>query len=367
MHAKLLAGLVLAGLGAGLNAQQYDASGNPPLGTGGGSTRSPGSSLSTITGPTFPSSDIDHNGTNLLVNSGYDGVAVIYIVNDSTGATVGTVPINAVDDGACGWDAMRGLYISGNPAAHTIKTFDGVSSTPVSTFVVPGNPVGVAWDSNRDVYWVVDWVSSSVYSISPVTGAVATSYSTAALGCTRPAGCGFDPANDTIYVGGRDQNAIFGIRASNGTLVCSFPALDGGNNPQGVAVETSRRSVWEGSWNSARLYELEGCYGPPGLSLGKSGTCPGAMTFTATGATPSGTVAFVWGTSGSFVIPGGYPCAGTMLGLTPLLAPPPGYALDAADGSGTAVFSVNVPPVGCGLLLQAVDLSTCTTTNVVTL
>lgn len=368
MRATALTSLILALCTAGALAQQYDASGNPPLGSGGAGGRAPGSVLTTLNGPASPSSDVDHDGTDLLVISAYDGQAKIYVVNDTTGAVIRTVPINDAGDFGCGWDGLRRLYLTSNPGLHVVKTFDGVNANPVSTFAVPGNPVGIAHDSRRDVYWVCDWTTNTVYSINPNTGAVITTYSTAAVGCTRPAGVGYDSGNDTIYVGGRDQNQIYGMNAANGALVCSFPAQDGGNNPQGTGVETARKSVWHSSWNSNRLYELEGCWGPPGPVLSASGSCPGPMTFTASGVTPNGNVAFVWGTAGTFTIPSGYPCAGIQLDLLPLRRPPPGYVVSTANASGVATASGSAPPAACGrVLMQALDLTTCLKSNVVAL
>jgi len=345
---------------------QFDANGNPPWSATGVLPGAPGSVLSTINGPYSPCSGLGHNGVELLVISAYDGLSQIYILDDTTGATVGTAPVDSPSYFGLGWDASRSLYITTDSGGF-VRTFDGVNSTPVGNFTVPGAPVGVAWDSIRDVYWVTDWRGNTVYSIDPASGAVITTYSTAAVGCTRPAGVGFDPVHDTIYVGGRDQSAIFGIDAATGTLVCSFAAQDGGNNPQGLAGETARASVWHSSWNSNLLFELEGCWGGAGLTLRKSGTCPGPMTFTAVGATPNGTVAFVWGTSGSFTIPTPRPCAGTVLALVPLLAPPPGYILAGATSTGDASVQANVPASACGqLLLQALDLTTCSTSNTIT-
>ncbi|TAH35937.1 MAG: calcium-binding protein [Planctomycetota bacterium] len=101
-----------------------------------------------------------------------------------------------------------------------------------------------------------------------------------------------------------------------------------------------------------------------GLTLVPLGNCPGPMTFTAYHAAPGATVAFVWGTSGSSTIPPGYPCAGTQLGLSPLRTPPPGYLLATADSSGTATASGTAPRAACGVvLLQAVDLTSCETSN----
>ena len=104
-----------------------------------------------------------------------------------------------------------------------------------------------------------------------------------------------------------------------------------------------------------------------GISLTRTGTCPGSMSFTASGVTPGGTVAFVWGNPGSFTIPPGKPCANMVLDLAPLLVPAPGYELGSGTPSGVATWQVQVPANACGLLLQAVDVTTCRTTNIMEL
>jgi Tol biopolymer transport system component len=101
-----------------------------------------------------------------------------------------------------------------------------------------------------------------------------------------------------------------------------------------------------------------------GITLEGTGSCPGTMTFTASGLAAGATVAFIWGTPGSFIIPTGRPCAGTALDLVPLLKPSPGYLLAVADSSGIASVSGNVPASACGkLLMQALDLASCMTSN----
>lgn len=106
-------------------------------------------------------------------------------------------------------------------------------------------------------------------------------------------------------------------------------------------------------------------YGGSGPGLDVVGSCPGTVTVTATGFTPNGNVAIGFSPStGSFTIPGGFVCAGTTLGLggTPTLV-----AVLHANASGTATFSGNLPPGVCGGHIQAVDLTTCATSNVETL
>jgi len=102
-----------------------------------------------------------------------------------------------------------------------------------------------------------------------------------------------------------------------------------------------------------------------GLVLGISGSCPGPATVRVTGATPGGKVVIARAFSpGSFVVPAGFPCAGTVLGLSGS-----GIAVAAsviADGSGTVSFGATLPAAACGrIFAQAIDLGSCTTSNVV--
>lgn len=99
-----------------------------------------------------------------------------------------------------------------------------------------------------------------------------------------------------------------------------------------------------------------------GLVLSKSGTCPGTVQISLSGATPSGSVAFAYGPAGAFTLPPG-PCAGTMLDISsPTLA-----GIIASDASGNIAIAPNLPSGLCGLTLQAVDLTTCSVSNTVVL
>lgn len=109
------------------------------------------------------------------------------------------------------------------------------------------------------------------------------------------------------------------------------------------------------------MFGVSECTG--GLSLTVTGSCPGQMSVAVSGATPGGTVAFIraFGT-GSCVIPGG-PCGGTQLGLSCNGAALVGT--DTADANGNASISGNAPAAACGrAFVQALDVTTCTTSNV---
>ena len=104
---------------------------------------------------------------------------------------------------------------------------------------------------------------------------------------------------------------------------------------------------------------------PPVLSVSAAspGTrCPTLYVGQVDRATPGGDVAFVSGVAGGRAqIPNGMACGGTVLSVgNPVLRLVQGT--DPYTGSTTA--RSNVPAAGCGLAVQALDLRTCTVSNV---
>lgn len=81
-------------------------------------------------------------------------------------------------------------------------------------------------------------------------------------------------------------------------------------------------------------------------------------TFSVTGVTTHRPVALLWAWNpGSFVVPGGYRCAGTVLGLDASVQI--GATL-SADAFGQASLTTSIPPGAWGAIwLQALDLSSC--------
>ncbi len=128
-----------------------------------------------------------------------------------------------------------------------------------------------------------------------------------------------------------------------------------------VAFESGSRNLVPGDTNGTADVFVHDRQGP---SLTRTGSCPGPMTFTASGVTPGSQVVFVWGTAGSFTIPAGNPCVGTSLDLMPLLSPPPGYILVTASSTALATLAGTAPPGVCGVVvMQALDLTLCGKTN----
>jgi hypothetical protein len=285
------------------------------------------------------------------------GSSQILQYDEATGAFLGSIATGVSGDFGLGYDGLRGLFVTTHAGTDVVSTYNAAGGL-VNVWLSPGaGPVGAAYDAGRDVYWICDWETSTVTSVNPTTGAPITTWDTGAVGCTRPAGVAFDAANDQVIVGGRDQSAVFVMDAATGGLVRSFGAMDGGNNPQGLA-DSSSGNVWHTSWNSGNVYELDLDNGG-GLILSITGSCPGPMTVSVTGATAFGSIAIAYGNTGSFTIPGGG-CAGVNLAISsPTLA-----GFFNADGSGNLTLTPNVPSGLCGRTVQVVDMSSCTASNV---
>ena len=337
------------------SAQVYDHNGNAPGMIPG--VAAPGDVLNQFTAGGNPNSGAARNGSTLLLTSGYDGAPTIYQVDEATGASTGSVTINDAGDFGLGYDSGRGLYITTNAGTDIVSTFNATGL--VSSWPAPGSgPVGAAHDSLRDVYWICDWSGNTLTAMDPTSGLPGTTFDLAAVGCTRSAGVAYDAANDQVIVGGRDASAIFVLDATTGALVRSFGAQDGSNNPQGLS-DSSSGNVWHTSWNSGAVFEVDlGNGGSGGLVLAVSGTCPGVMTISVSGATPLGAVAMITGPAGSFTVLGGS-CSGLTLGISaPSLA-----AIVSADAAGDVSLSPSIGGGLCGVTLQAVDLGACAASN----
>jgi outer membrane protein assembly factor BamB len=97
-----------------------------------------------------------------------------------------------------------------------------------------------------------------------------------------------------------------------------------------------------------------------GPVLSVSGTCPGPITINVTGATPGASVA-IWGgkQAGSTTLTTGE-CSGTTLELNRAHL----LTTGTADSNGNVNLRVRLNSNRCGVLLQAIDLSNCATSNV---
>jgi hypothetical protein len=103
---------------------------------------------------------------------------------------------------------------------------------------------------------------------------------------------------------------------------------------------------------------------PPNPMLSTVGSCPGFVIFSADGCTPDGEVGFGWSfAGGTSAVPSG-PCVGTVTALDA----PSLVGVSVASGFGVANWISSVPAAACGaVLIQAIDLSSCTTSPILAL
>lgn len=123
-----------------------------------------------------------------------------------------------------------------------------------------------------------------------------------------------------------------------------------------------------GTYGSAWFddYEVNPSTGP---EVAVTGTCPGVIGADMSGLTAGGNYALVAGFAGSLVIPGNRPCAGSVLGLDPMVVPGgPLIWIGPADGNGDANIPAlgNASPAACAFaMLQLIDLTSCELSPVV--
>ncbi|MDP7061684.1 MAG: hypothetical protein QF489_01970 [Planctomycetota bacterium] len=301
------------------------------------------------------------NGSTLLLTDSSDYSATIYLVDEATGASLGTVSTIDPSDFGLGYDSLRNLYITTNASSDIVSTFNS-AGTLVSVWPAPGSgPVGASYDAGRDVYWITDWVSDTVSSVNPVTGATITTFSLGAFGCTRSAGTGFNLAHDQIIVGGRDQGMVFVMDASTGALVRSFIGqISSSNDPRGLA-SSSGGDIWQTGQMTNVVYELDLDNGPSGPVLSATGLVGGGLaTIMVTNATAGGGVLIGYSLTGAGP-------TNTPFGTVSLSAPISQLPALTADSSGVTSLTTGVPPRGSGLTLymHGVDLASGQLTNAI--
>jgi len=165
-----------------------------------------------------------------------------------------------------------------------------------------------------------------------------------AIGCDFPGGMQLD-----LYSG---PNLIYSSNVFGGVGIIGFAGIVAQQNFDRVVI-----SDWTDSFA-----HLDDVSIGAGFLLAQTGVCPGPVTLDTFGGTPNGTVAILYGLPGSTTKLSGV-CAGTVVSL---YSPRLGFLIPS-NGSGAASFSFNSPGAACGRILQAVDLSTCRTSNTLVL
>jgi hypothetical protein len=183
-----------------------------------------------------------------------------------------------------GYDSKRDLFVVTDGSILTRKILcvspeDGsvVRALPLPTgvifedMVLTGIILGAAYDSTRDVYWMVN--SDSLYAVHPVTGDRVATYPLPFRSFS--AGCAYDAANDAIYYTNRLQFPFcIYISAKDASLLGQFDlpygalfdnwhdnafAPDGtlwiqhGIRGKSYAIERSVTAVRHATWSQLKL------------------------------------------------------------------------------------------------------------------
>jgi len=237
--------------------------------------------------------------------------------------------------------ATKGIYEIDPDTGVTTLVLDVFTNTGFRFFALDYNPV------DDLLYGYTEFGDTGLYSINIDTGEMLKIVGV--IPASNGQGRGLAIGRNTVY--------LTATRGDDGIPYFSYDLSQGAN----------------GQWQSftqpyPQFHSTGGAayISQPGLDITMkvSGDCPGRLTIEAMNATPDSTVAFIYAFgAGSVVIPNGI-CAGTELGLDGSLRL---AAKVTANGSGTAILSRTVPAGACGgrVFIQAVDVGTCTPSNVV--
>lgn len=263
---------------------------------------------------------------NLILNGDFENTTSVGCDFNLSNADFTSKMANAVGYGAANEiDIMEGTTCYGSSAQSGLKKVGIACKLPFSPDVdelalelaqplVPGQSYRLSF-----------WVEAEVFSFSPEIADVEIGVSTSST------------SFGTLVFAGSGSAGIWT------QLQTTFTA------PVAATWLTIRQETNTDSWNHIDNFVLE-----PAFSLTSTGSCPGTMTFSVSGETPGGLVAFVYGVPGSFTWMG-TPCTGTTLDIAgPTLA----------QYSAATSITGNVPAGACGRIrVQAVDVATCAVSN----
>lgn len=182
--------------------------------------------------------------STVYIGGARPGSTTPYTVDSSSGAatlfgsTVGLIE-------GMSYDSTRGRIVATLRNDNTIKTIDPVSGAVGSlALAAPVSLRGLAYDSNRDIFWATDQSLGMLYKVNPATGQATLAQPTALA--VRPGGLGFDPINDILYA--VDNNRLFAINATGAPYI---PTQIG---PAGFGVGFTDVDAMEFDVASGQLY-----------------------------------------------------------------------------------------------------------------
>lgn len=318
----------------------------------------------------------DSNSASVLINNGSGSFAVTTLAAgaEPRGAALGDFDGDGDNDLAVSNHDDRSISLFANNGSGAFS--------PSGTLSVGGQrrPEGiVAADLNgsgRDDLVAAtngDFVESATVFLA--TGGMAFSgpvhYPTGGLDTSNVNVADIDCSGSLDLVTTHQSSGNFGVLLNNGSGAFGAASLFA----SGVSPESAEAGDLDGNGsadlvvsnrdsNNITVHLNTTCTGG-GYTLTITGTCPGQVTISWSGATPNAQQALLFATSqGNFVIPTGRPCAGTQLGLSAnqlRVVTPPGTF---STGNGSGSISGNAGAQACGGFLQLIQGGSCTTSNV---
>ncbi len=152
-----------------------------------------------------------------------------------------------------GWDSRRDLFVVADAVLEQIDVID-LRGNLVRQFPAPGSgSVGAAYDPTRDVYWITDFETQSLYGLDAATGTLLSSFHLTRA--VRIAGAAYDAAHDAVIY----QDRIFDTKGylascTTGAVLDSFPLPYLGLNGWCDNSLAADGSLWINEWDVQQSY-----------------------------------------------------------------------------------------------------------------
>jgi len=305
----------------------------------------------------------NNHGTLAFLSSLDENIWWLFLAEQNNGSHVGDFGLPGGIFTGLGFDTSRNLYLATKLSGSFDSTITAIQQNGLVKrtlfFPVPW-ATGVAWDNQRDIYWVSN--ASSISPVHPISGnIVGPAIDTFSLGASYLNAITYNSANDTLIVAAGGEGEFFVIDATSGDLIDRFPGVgEGGpfsSDMAGVCMSDTG-NIWQTNRDDSKVYELK----IHQVVLQVDGTAPGLVNLDVSSATPFGTLGFAYGAAGFSMVPSAL-CARVGIDIAnPMVA-----AQLTADGNGELNITLNLPAGLAGATLQVLDLGSCSTSNPTTL
>jgi len=202
---------------------------------------------------------------NMDIGPGYGtdpdgGPGNLTVVDGSTDAVVGSVPVSPIDawPDAVAYDSGNGdLYVA-NGGSNNVTIVNGATNTPIGTVTLDTFPDAVVYDSANGYLFVADRRPNGEWAINGSTDAVVRSVP-GGPGLGRGThGEAYDTANGDIYVADCDNDNVSVINGSRSTVVGSVPV---GWCPDAVAYDSANGYIYVTDSSSSNVTVIDGSTG----------------------------------------------------------------------------------------------------------